>query len=1209
MNLSTYIYFTFVVLTFALTGYLAWYAWRQEPRPGMRPYAWLAFCECLLALTEILSMVSRTQAQALFWFDLRFVFTALIPVLWLAFSLAYGGRAGWLSKKVLAGLLVIPVLTQVMAWTNPWLGLWLKHDVDFQRSGPFWIVQTSARLPAVWFYVHNFYSLALLVAGMGAILWSAWRLRRQNLWQALLLSAGALVVLITSLIPSFNLFPQMAFNPFVPGIGVSQLLIALAVFRFQLLKHSPESAEKIVSLRDREQRSLAVFVLIFILFAIGIAAIGILSYQRYESQYRLQVSEQLSAIAKLKVDQIQSWRAERLGDAHMINQNPAFLALVQQYDADPADAQAQAQLQTWLDILRNSYHYSRVSLLDTHAVEQVSSPANAQPVGAYLAGQAAAALGLGQVNFVDFYRDTPGGPIYLALLAPIYAGGDHKRPLGVVALKIDPQGSLYPFIQEWPIASSTAETLIVRQDGNNVLFLNQLRFEQNTALNLRIPLTDTQVLAVKAILGQTGMAQGEDYRDVPVIGYVGPVPGSPWFLVARMDTSEVDAPLRERLWQIILFYGLLLLAAGSGLLLIWRQRGVRHFRAELASLEALRLSEEKYRNLFDNAEVGMYRSRLDGSEFLDVNEKFLKILGRPRSEVQGAPSVSFWADPQERAELVRRLQAEGHVTDFELGILNKQGQLRLCLLSARLYPQDAILEGSIQDITERKLAEARLAQLAAIVDSSEDAIIGKTLDGTITSWNAGAEHLYGYSVAEAVGKPISLITPPDLINELPEILDRVSRGEIIHHYETARQRKDGNCMDVSISVSPIKDTAGHIIGASTITRDITDRKQAEETLRRSEERFRSLFENMLNGFAYCQMIYIEGQAYDFIYLDVNRAFETLTGLKDVVGKKVSEVIPGIQTSDRELIERYGRVALTGQPESFEIYLDALKMWFSISVYSPQKGYFVAVFDVITERKRAEHELQQYSEHLAELVEERTRALRQAQEKLVRQERLATLGQLAGSVGHELRNPLGVISNAVYFLKMTQAEASETILDYLDIIEKETHRADKIVTDLLDFTRVKTIEREPVDLSAVARQAFERYHVPPTIEVHLEIPASLPQLYADPNHVVQVLGNLITNACQAMSTPDGVPLAGKLTLSASLQSDMIAITVQDVGVGIPPENMGRLFEPLFTTKIKGIGLGLAVSQKLVEANGGRIEARSELGKGSSFTVYLPVFHSS
>jgi len=260
---------------------------------------------------------------------------------------------------------------------------------------------------------------------------------------------------------------------------------------------------------------------------------------------------------------------------------------------------------------------------------------------------------------------------------------------------------------------------------------------------------------------------------------------------------------------------------------------------------------------------------------------------------------------------------------------------------------------------------------------------------------------------------------------------------------------------------------------------------------------------------------------------------------------------------------------------------------------------------VVQRQRIEQEILQLNAELEQRVEERTSELRQAQEQLVRQERLATLGQLAGSVSHELRNPLGVISNAIYYLKMSQPEASDKVKEYLEIIEKETLVSDKIISDLLDFTRIKSLDRQPVSVSELAAQTLERYPAPPPIQVAIEIPAGLPQVYADPQHVIQILVNLLTNACQAMNADRSLEQT-KLTVSAAAQSDMICICIQDTGSGIPPENMGKLFQPLFTTKTKGIGLGLAVSQKLAEANGGRIEVESVVGKGSTFTVYLPVY---
>ncbi len=274
-------------------------------------------------------------------------------------------------------------------------------------------------------------------------------------------------------------------------------------------------------------------------------------------------------------------------------------------------------------------------------------------------------------------------------------------------------------------------------------------------------------------------------------------------------------------------------------------------------------------------------------------------------------------------------------------------------------------------------------------------------------------------------------------------------------------------------------------------------------------------------------------------------------------------------------------------------------------------FYDGTVEDITERKLAEEKLAQYAEHLEEMADERARELRAAQEQLVRQERLATLDQLAGSIGHEFRNPLGVISNAAYFLKMSLPDANDAIREYLDIIENETRASDKIVTDLLDFIRIKSLDRQPVAVSELARQTLERYPAPPSVELTLEIAPDLPPVYADPQHILQALGNLTVNACQSMVSPAGTMSqssttdVGKLIISAAAQSDMISIAVQDTGMGIPPGNMKKLFEPLFTTKTKGIGLGLAVSWKLAEANGGRIEVQGEPGKGSTFTLVLPI----
>ncbi|MFZ5821187.1 MAG: PAS domain S-box protein [Chloroflexota bacterium] len=273
--------------------------------------------------------------------------------------------------------------------------------------------------------------------------------------------------------------------------------------------------------------------------------------------------------------------------------------------------------------------------------------------------------------------------------------------------------------------------------------------------------------------------------------------------------------------------------------------------------------------------------------------------------------------------------------------------------------------------------------------------------------------------------------------------------------------------------------------------------------------------------------------------------------------------------------------------------------------------YQAVKDELAERQRAEQEVQKLNAELEGRVEERTRELREAQEQLVRHEKLAVLGQLAGGVGHELRNPLAVINNAVYFLKLTRSQADEKMREYLDLIEREVHNADKIINDLLDFSRVKSVGREPASVADMLARTLERFPAPPGVQVTLDLPEGLPPVHVDPRQVEQALGNLVVNAYQAM--PQGGQLLVLSCVEGSVFSEQcsvddrqwVQIVIKDTGVGIPPGSLDKIFEPLFTTKVKGIGLGLPVSRKLAKANGGRIEVESEVGKGSIFTVWLPV----
>src|SRR5208283_962366 len=229
--------------------------------------------------------------------------------------------------------------------------------------------------------------------------------------------------------------------------------------------------------------------------------------------------------------------------------------------------------------------------------------------------------------------------------------------------------------------------------------------------------------------------------------------------------------------------------------------------------------------------------------------------------------------------------------------------------------------------------------------------------------------ILGYSREEMLQRRFQDITHPDDVKASLVLGAQLIPGKIGNYsLEKRYVRKDGGIVWCNLTVALARDAEGQPEFFIAVIEDITERKGTREALRESEEHYRSLFDNMLNGYAYCRMHFEQGRPKDFVYLSVNNAFENLTGLRNVVGKNVSEVIPGILESDPELLETYGRVALSGIPERLETFVESLGMWFSISVYSPLKEHFVSVFDVITERKQAEKALQESRQQLANIID-------------------------------------------------------------------------------------------------------------------------------------------------------------------------------------------------------------------------------------------------
>ena len=547
---------------------------------------------------------------------------------------------------------------------------------------------------------------------------------------------------------------------------------------------------------------------------------------------------------------------------------------------------------------------------------------------------------------------------------------------------------------------------------------------------------------------------------------------------------------------------------------------------------------------------------------------------------------------------------------------NVRGAITLYASEPNFFDEAEIklLEELAQDISfamefaeqeqQRKQMEEKLKGeqilLRTLIDNLPDVIyvkdvLGRKIIANIADWQASG----GKAMEDVVGKTDFELYPTKMAEGFWAIDKQVlDSGKAVINLEEPGFDSQGNPVWVLTSKMPLHDSLGNIIGLVGVGRDITERKRAEEALSESEKEFHLLAEAMP------QIVWVTRPDGSSVYSNQLWADYTGLTLEQSYGDGWNTVFH--PDDQQRAWDAWQNAIRNGTTYSLECRLrraDGVYRWWLIRgvPFLNVQGNILKWFGTCTdihEIKLAEAKIHELNTELEQRVEERTHELHQAQEELVRKEKLAVLGQLAGGVGHELRNPLAVINNSVYYLKLIQPDADEKIKKHHAMIVQEVHNAAQIVSDLLDYARVISTDRKPVSVPELVEHTLSRFPVPTSIQVSLKIPAGLPQVYSDPLHAEQVLGNLVTNACQAMR--DG----GNLTISARRQKQMVSITVKDTGIGISPENMEKLFQPLFTTKPKGIGLGLAVSKKLAEANGGRIEVESELGKGSIFTIFLP-----
>jgi PAS domain S-box-containing protein len=649
--------------------------------------------------------------------------------------------------------------------------------------------------------------------------------------------------------------------------------------------------------------------------------------------------------------------------------------------------------------------------------------------------------------------------------------------------------------------------------------------------------------------------------------------------------------------------------------------------------------EMLYRGILNTALDCIITMGADG-RVIEFNPACERVFGFSREEAIGKELAELIIPPRMRERHRRGLAhylktGEGPVIGkrIEIAGVRKDGSEILVELAITALKIDSspIFTAYLRDITDRARNEEASRRLGAIVESSDDAIVSKDLNGIITSWNRGAEKLFGFSAEEAINKPITIIIPPDRYHEEQQILDRIHSGERVDHFDTVRRRKDGSLMNVSITVSPIKHADGRVIGASKIARDISERVRNDRrrlaqytvasllagswTLEEASPPILQTITSIGEWVLGALWIYDEavGRLRCRAYWHAGAPeLEKFGQLSSAVQFRMGEGLPGRVWESNEpawihdvvVDKNFPRAPAAGKAGlhggfAFPLFagraINGVVELFSEHVAAPDPDLLQLVtalgsqIGLFIERRRVEQEL--------ERAKENAEAASAAKDRF-----LATLS-------HELRTPLNPIllwADGILNHPGVDPEMEEGLRMVCRNIELEA----RLIDDLLDLTRISRgklqLRLQPSDVHELINHAIEIVRADIDyrhIQLSVALEADSHQVNVDPPRVQQVFWNILRNACKF--TPDSGTISVR---SYNSSPNSITVEMTDTGIGIEPAFLEKIFTAFEQLEMRreGLGLGLAISKAIVEMHGGSIRAQSEgSGKGATFTVTLPV----
>jgi two-component system, cell cycle sensor histidine kinase and response regulator CckA len=923
-----------------------------------------------------------------------------------------------------------------------------------------------------------------------------------------------------------------------------------------------------------------------------IFGVSIYFYYAYESRSLHDAAGQnIQAIADLKIDQITQWRRERIANARTIFQSPFLTDALEAWLIHRENTDLKRKILERLSLVQQQYAFADIFLVSPDAEVLISLDGTSDklgPKGKKFIENETDDKGLIERDFFISSRDSA---IYYDIITSVR--NSKNKVIGFLVFRTNPNDYLYPLIRRWSTPSRSSETILVRKDGDSVLYLNDLRFRRNTALRFRNPLSRTDIPAVQAALGVQGIFDGYDYRGVHTLAYLAPVPNSPWRMVAKIDYSEIMAELTYR--------SIILVVISVIMTLLFVALAVLYYRFhERRMYDAVLEKEEKYQVLFEQAQDGIFIVDAKG-RILDVNPSGESMLGYAHHELVGHAMEDLYYGIDQSKILPELDQAHASEPLIQERLMIRKDGTHVPVEFSRTMMPDGNMQKIIRDITDRKrideIIRIKEEEYRNLIETMDEGFCiveflydaqGNAIDYRYLEVNQAFVRQTG--IHDAVGRTLRELVPhPD--EKWFELCANVARtGVSVRKAEPALDNQK------------YYDVSGYRIGGEGSRKvgiffmDITDIKRSEQELRESKALLATTE----------KVGKIGGWSLDTETLIQTWTEETYNILEyDVANEepKVHQGIEFIAPSSRQMAENAIKRAIE-HGESYD------QEW-EVITGKGNKRWVHSVAHVY----REDNKIKRVMGSFQDITD------RKEMEQLLRDiQRRESIGVLSSGIAHDFNNLLGVMMGHVS-LARTKLQDPHPATSNMEKALTAMENAAELTKQILAYSGKGKFQYVTIDLRAEIEEYISLFSVskPKNVKLVTDLDGTPVYVNGDPGQIKQVIMNLIINGGDAIGDKQGVvsiKLASiilgiddanqyaKITGNSLHAGNYAILEVRDDGMGMNQETLGKIFDPFFSTKFAGRGLGLSAVLGIIRSHEGGLIIQSEEGIGTTFQVVLP-----